>query len=42
MIEDLVQKPGVTKSPVWAYFGFVAGADNKLANKEKPVRRECG
>ena len=42
MMEDLVPKPGVTKSPVWAYFGFVVGADGKLANEEKPVCRECG
>lgn len=42
MMEDLVAKPGATKSPVWAYFGFVAGiaeADGKPANKEMPVCR---
>ena len=41
-MEDLVSKPGTTKSPVWAHFGFVAGADGKPANEEKPVCRECG
>lgn len=42
MMEDLVPKTGMTKPPVWAYFGFVAEADGKLANKEKPVCKECG
>ena len=42
MMEDLVPKPGATKSPVWACFGFVAGADGKPANEEKTVCRECG
>ena len=41
-MEDLVPKPGATKSPAWAYFGFVAGADGKPAKEEKPVCRECG
>ena len=41
-IENLVPKPGATKSPVWSYFGFVAGADGKPANEEKPVCRKCG
>ena len=41
MMEDLVPKPGATKSLVWAYFGFIAGADGKPANEEKPVCREC-
>ena len=41
-MEDLIPKPGATKFPVWACFGFVAGADGKLANEEKPVCRECG
>ena len=36
MMEDLVPKPGVTKSPVWAHLGFVAGTDGKPANEEKP------
>ena len=40
MMEDLILKPGATKSPVWAYFSFVAGADGKPANEEKPVCRE--
>ena len=26
-MEDLVPKPGMMKSLVWTYFGFVAGAD---------------
>ena len=42
MMEDLVPKSGVGKSPVWAYFGFVAVADGKPTNEEKPVCRECG
>ena len=42
MMENLVLKPGATKSPVWTYFGFVAGADSKPVNKEKPVCQECG
>ena len=42
MMEDLVPKPGTMKSPVWAHFGFVARADGKPANEEKPVCRECG
>ena len=41
-MEDLVPKPDAMKPPVWAYFGFVAGADGKTANKEKPVCKECG
>ena len=41
-MEDLVPKPGATKSPVWAYFGFVSVADGKPANEETPVCRECG
>ena len=40
MMEDLVPKPGATKSPLWVYFGFVVGADGKPAN-EKTVCREC-
>ena len=39
-MDNLVPKPGATKSPVWSY--FVAGADGKPANEEKPVCRECG
>ena len=42
MMEDLVPKPGATKSPVWAYLAFVVGAAGKLANEEKPMCRECG
>ena len=42
MMEDLVPKPDAMKPPVWAYLGFVAGADGKTANKEKPVCKECG
>ena len=41
-MDNLVPKPGATKSPVWSYFGFVAGADGKPANEEKPVCRKCG
>ena len=26
-MEDLVLKPGAMKSPVWTYFGFLAGPD---------------
>lgn len=36
VMEHLVLKPGEKKSPVWAYFGFVAGGDGKLAKKKKP------
>ena len=42
MMEDLVPNTGMTKPPVWAYFGFVAEVDGKPANKEKPVCKECG
>ena len=39
MMENLRLKPGATKFPVWSYFDFVAGADGKPANEEKPVCR---
>ena len=41
-MENLVPKPGATRSPVCSYFAFLAGADGKPANEEKPVCRECG
>ena len=39
---DLVMEPGTMKSPVWAFFGFVVGANGKPANSEKSACKECG
>ena len=40
-MEDHVLNPGVTKSLVWTYFGFVVRGKGKPPNEEKPVCREC-
>ena len=42
-VEDLVQKPGKTTSPVhvWDYFGFEPNDDGKSKNGGKPICKRC-
>jgi len=37
---SLISKPGTTKSPVWSYFGFIAGNDGKPKDLQKPCVQE--
>ena len=41
MLADEAPKPGVTKSPVWAHFGFKANESSKPIDESQPKCKEC-